>query len=210
MASSQSRPDDCIQYWILVIRPQIWYQQAKIKVWNYIFACWPHIWGLMTKIPYYRIVWPRRRFWGIDCPIRSTGTKVIAVYVVEEMAAQLFDVCIIWLSDCAFIPVLRLVCKERWRAGSACLRPSPVPIRLQFIFHCGATKQNKSLGYSCEFGLFFHFLSVYIFNNRHDVQNTLFEISQFKVLMLISIALICVIFANNEKMSPMVHFCLKW
>ena len=38
----------------------------------------------------YRIVWPRRRFCGIDCPIRSTGTKVIAVYVVGELAVQLF------------------------------------------------------------------------------------------------------------------------
>ena len=34
------------------------------------------------------------------------------------------DLCIIWLADCAFVLVLRLVLKERWRAGGACLRPN--------------------------------------------------------------------------------------
>ena len=30
----------------------MWRQQAKIKIWNYIFACWRHILGPMTKIQY--------------------------------------------------------------------------------------------------------------------------------------------------------------
>ena len=30
----------------------MWRQQAKIKTWNYIFACWRHILGPMTKIQF--------------------------------------------------------------------------------------------------------------------------------------------------------------